>query len=64
MSWKSTAAMACRPRRYDAMLDMLAAGKITPQKLIGRRISLEEAVPALMTLDKAEGKGISVITRF
>ncbi|HEX8047784.1 zinc-binding dehydrogenase, partial [Rhizobium sp.] len=50
--------------RYDAMLDMLAAGKIAPQKLIGRRISLEEAVPALMTLDKAEGTGISVITRF
>jgi alcohol dehydrogenase len=50
--------------RYDAMLDMLAAGKIAPQKLIGRRISLEEAVPALMTLDKAEGTGISVITQF
>jgi len=50
--------------RYDAMLDMLTAGKIAPQKLIGRRISLEEAVPALMSLDKAEGKGISVITRF
>ena len=31
---------------------------------IAGRISLEEAVPALMTLDKAEGKGISVITRF
>ncbi len=50
--------------RYDAMLAMLSAGKIAPQKLIGRRISLEEAVPALMTLDKAEGTGISVITRF
>jgi alcohol dehydrogenase len=50
--------------RYDAMLDMLAAGKISPQKLIGRRISLEEAVPALMTLDRAEGLGISVITQF
>jgi alcohol dehydrogenase len=50
--------------RYDAMLSMLSAGKIAPQKLIGRRISLEEAVPALMTLDRAEGKGISVITRF
>jgi alcohol dehydrogenase len=50
--------------RYDAMLSMLAAGKIAPQKLIGRRISLAEAVPALMTLDKAEGTGISVITQF
>ena len=50
--------------RYDAMLAMLSEGKITPQKLIGRRIGLDEAVPALMTLDKAEGTGISVITRF
>jgi len=50
--------------RYDAMLSMLSAGKIAPQKLIGRRISLEEAVPALMALDKAEATGISVITRF
>jgi alcohol dehydrogenase len=48
--------------RYDAMFSMLAAGKIAPQKLIGRRISLEEAVPALMTLDQAVGIGISVIT--
>jgi alcohol dehydrogenase len=50
--------------RYDAMLSMLLAGKIAPQKLIGRRISLEEAAPALTRLDKAEGIGISVITRF
>jgi alcohol dehydrogenase len=50
--------------RYDAMLSMLAAGKIAPQKLIGRRINLEEAVPALMVLDEAEGTGISVITQF
>jgi alcohol dehydrogenase len=46
------------------MLAMLTAGKIAPQKLIGRRISLEEAAPMLMTLDRAEGLGISVITRF
>jgi alcohol dehydrogenase len=46
------------------MLAMLAAGRIAPQKLIGRRISLAEGVPALMALDKAEGTGISVITQF
>jgi alcohol dehydrogenase len=50
--------------RYDAMLDMLSAGRLAPEKLIGRRISLEEAVPALTSLDKADGLGISVITRF
>jgi len=50
--------------RYDAMLSMVTTGKIAPQKLIGRRIALEEAIPGLMTLDRAEGVGISVITQF
>ena len=50
--------------RYDAMLAMIASGRIAPQKLISRRIGLDEAVPALMGLDRAETPGISVITRF
>ncbi len=50
--------------RYDAMLAMLKTGKMTPQQLISKRITLEEAVPALMTMDKAETPGISVITSF
>ncbi|MDI7861331.1 zinc-dependent alcohol dehydrogenase family protein [Rhizobiaceae bacterium n13] len=50
--------------RYEAMMEMLKAGRIAPAKLIGRTISLEEAVPALMSLDKAEGTGIGVITQF
>ncbi len=50
--------------RYDAMMDMLATGKLAPQKLIGREISLEEAVPALMAMDTSTDLGISVITRF
>ena len=50
--------------RYEAMMAMLETGKLNPQKLIGRHISLEEAVPALMTMDTAQDLGISVITRF
>jgi alcohol dehydrogenase len=50
--------------RYEAMLAMLETGKLAPQKLIGRHISLEEAVPALMAMDGATDLGISVITRF
>jgi alcohol dehydrogenase len=48
--------------RYDALFSMLAAAKIAPQKLVRRRVSLEEAVPVLMTLDRAEGIGVAVIT--
>jgi alcohol dehydrogenase len=50
--------------RYEAMMAMLETGKLNPQKLIGRHISLEEAVPALMTMDTAQDLGISVITQF
>ncbi|OJF93893.1 zinc-dependent alcohol dehydrogenase family protein [Pararhizobium antarcticum] len=50
--------------RYEAMLAMLETGKLAPQKLIGRHISLDEAVPALMAMDTATDLGISVITRF
>ena len=50
--------------RYDAMLAMLQTGKMKPQQMISKRISLQEAIPALMTMDKAETLGISVITTF
>ncbi|MCJ8519299.1 alcohol dehydrogenase [Pseudorhizobium tarimense] len=50
--------------RYDAMLAMIAAGRMEPAKLISSRISLEEAAPALMAMDRATAPGISVITRF
>jgi len=50
--------------RYDAMLAMLTAGKMKPQQLISKRISLEAAVSELVNLDKAETLGIAVVTSF
>lgn len=50
--------------RYDAMMAMILSGKVKPQEMISRRISLEEAIPELISLDQAKGTGISVITRF
>jgi alcohol dehydrogenase len=50
--------------RYDAMLDMILSGALQPQKLIGRHMSLSEAVPALTGMDKAAPNGISIIDRF
>jgi len=50
--------------RYGAMMDMIAAGKLAPQKLVGKTISLDEAPGALMQMDQFAGLGISVITRF
>ena len=46
------------------MLAMIAAGKLAPQKLVGRHIALDDAPAALMAMDQFDGTGISVITQF
>jgi len=50
--------------RYEAMMAMIRTGKLAPQKLVGRRIGLDEAPEALMAMDRFEGLGIGVITSF
>ncbi|PKR60160.1 zinc-dependent alcohol dehydrogenase family protein [Thalassospira lohafexi] len=50
--------------RYDAMLDMIMTGKLTPQKLIGDRVTLAEGATALMNMDSFVGTGVTVIDRF
>ncbi|CAH0341340.1 zinc-dependent alcohol dehydrogenase family protein [Rhizobium sp. CECT 9324] len=50
--------------RYDAMLEMIQSGKLAPQKLIGRRISLDDAARALTEMDSFKDSGISIIDRF
>lgn len=49
--------------RYDDMMAMITGGKLDPQKLIARYVSLEEAVPLLTTLDRADLPGISVMSK-
>ena len=50
--------------RYPEMLDMIRAGKLEPQKLIGKRIALEEAPRELVDLDSFAGVGVTVIGSF
>jgi len=50
--------------RYGPMMAMIASGALQPQRLIGRRIALDEAPAALMAMDRFEGTGIAVIDRF
>ena len=50
--------------RYDAMLAMIAKGRLDPGKLVGRRISLDAAVDALVSMDRSRDIGINVITAF
>jgi len=50
--------------RYGAMLDMVQSGKLSPERLIGARVSLAEAIPALIAMDKFESVGATVVTQF
>lgn len=50
--------------RYEAMMAMLETGKLAPEKLVGRRISLDEAPDALIAMDRFDGQGITVVDRF
>jgi len=50
--------------RYDAMLDMIASGKLDPRRLMGRKISLDAAPSALVKMDQFQSIGATVITTF
>jgi alcohol dehydrogenase len=49
---------------YPEMMQMILEGKIAPEKLIGRRIQLEEAVDALISMDSFQENGMVMIDRF
>lgn len=50
--------------RFPALLAMIAAGRITPARLITRRIALAEAGDALAAMNGYAGAGVTVIDRF
>ena len=50
--------------RYDQMLAMITTGKLKPELLVGKTISLEQAVAALVGMDQFQGVGTTVITDF
>ncbi len=49
---------------YPSLLNMIESGKLQPQKLIQKTISLEESVAELMEMDRFNHLGITVINRF
>ncbi len=50
--------------RYPEMLDMIRTGKLYPQKLVGKAVSLVDAPDELINMSNFRGTGVSVITAF
>jgi alcohol dehydrogenase len=50
--------------RYTEMLRMISTGKLAPERLIGDRISLDESIAALVSMNDFSSTGITVITQF
>jgi len=48
--------------RYTEMLEMISAGDLSPEKLIGRTINLEESIAALTSMNDFSTAGVTVIT--
>ncbi len=49
---------------YGPLLEMITSGKLQPEKLIGKTVSLEESLKELETMDSFSGIGITVINSF
>ena len=47
--------------RYPAILEMIRTGELKPERLVGRRIHLEEAVNALPSMDRDSSVGITIV---
>jgi alcohol dehydrogenase len=50
--------------RYPEMMEMIRSGRLSPEKLVGKTISLEESLAELVNLDKFMGTGVTVINKF
>ena len=50
--------------QYDAMLEMIRVGKLHPEKLVGKTISLEESLSEFANMHQFKGIGMTVINAF
>jgi len=50
--------------KFDEVFEMISAGRLQPEKLVGRKISLEDSLQALVEMDSFAHTGVSVIDRF
>jgi alcohol dehydrogenase len=50
--------------RYVELMEMIEHGKLKPEKLLGEKISLDDAPDALVSMDQFKNVGVTVINRF
>jgi len=50
--------------QYERLFEMTRSGKLKPELLVGKTISLEESLVALTEMDSFKGSGVTVIDRF
>jgi len=50
--------------KYPLLFEMIKSGKVRPERLIGRRIRLEDAADELTRMDAFAGTGVTVIDTF
>ncbi|NQT87856.1 zinc-dependent alcohol dehydrogenase family protein [bacterium] len=49
---------------YGRMMDMIVSGKLRPELLVGKRVTLADSLRELETMDDFTGAGVTVIDRF
>lgn len=66
MSWELEVigSHGMQAHRFPGMLRMIKSGKLQPERLVQRTITLEESIDVLMNMPKFEGIGVTVIDRF
>jgi alcohol dehydrogenase len=47
--------------RYPQMMEMIRSGKVSPEKLVGKRINLKDSLKELVNMNDFEGTGVTVI---
>jgi len=50
--------------KYSRLLEMIKSGKLHPEKLIGKTISLDESAEELANMNNFAGTGVTVINKF
>jgi len=50
--------------KYHEIIEMIKVGKLTPEKLLQKRVSLEESIKILPEMNKFKSSGVTVINSF